>query len=70
MIRSYGSQQKITAKQKAAELVDDMLDDLLNSWSDRTLALSKEMTEAEARAVNEQIERYVFRIQKMLGGAK
>ena len=67
MIKAYGSTQTMTPKKKAAEIVDDFMDQMLDSWSEASGSQYKDMTEEEVSKVKEQLENYTQRIQKMLG---
>jgi len=67
MIKSYQFSEKITPKEKAAEIVDDFLYQMLEGWREAFVSQSNDMSVDERLKVKAQLEAYTKRIQKMLG---
>jgi len=67
MIKSYQDHKRITPKKKAAEIVEDFMDQMLDGWEFASLSLTKSMTDSERREVQAQLEKYSDRVQKILG---
>jgi len=59
--------KKITPKQKAAEIIDDYLQDVMDYWIEREAGYGKKYTEKEQELIFVQLFKYRNRILKMLG---
>lgn len=64
--KNYPNNEKITAKQKAAEIIADGISVRIEHWVGASVSYAEDMTEREKDLVRYQLEQYANRIEKIL----
>lgn len=58
---------KVTPKQKAAEILEDYISNAEEYWIERQESYGLQYTEKETQLINDQLKKYCDRILKIIG---
>jgi len=58
---------KVTPKQKAAEIIEDYLSNAEEYWVEKQEGYGLQYTERETQLINDQLKKYCDRILKIIG---